>query len=218
MSRVRYALYVRVSTINKTRLVDKRAFEQNPDVQEKPLRDLVAQREGEVYKVYGDRLSGTAEHRPGLKALMADAKRGLFDVVVVWRFDRFARSVKQLVLALEEFGTLGIEFISHQEALDTSTPMGKAMFTLIGAMAELERGVIRERVIAGLQHAQNFGTRSGRPIGRPRAVFRRDEVLALRAKGLSWTRIAQRLGTSSASARRACQRLADGDQPCQNPR
>ena len=71
----------------------------------------------------------------------------MFGVVVVWRFDRFARSVKQLVMALEEFRTLGIEFISHQEALDTSTPMGKAMFTIIAAMAELERSVIRERVM-----------------------------------------------------------------------
>jgi DNA invertase Pin-like site-specific DNA recombinase len=70
---------------------------------------------------------------------MADARRGVFDVVVVWRFDRFARSVKQLVLALEEFRSLGIDFISHQETLDTSTPMGRAMFTIIGAMAELER-------------------------------------------------------------------------------
>ena len=85
-----------------------------------------------------DRLSGAKEVRPGLNALMTDARRGAFDVVVVWRFDRFARNVKQLVLALEEFHALGIDFISHQEALDTSTPMGRAMFTIIAAMAELE--------------------------------------------------------------------------------
>lgn len=88
--------------------------------------------------------------------------------MVVWRFDRFARSVKQLVMALEEFRTLGIEFISHQEALDTSTPMGKAMFTIIAAMAELERSVIRERVMAGLEYARAHGTKSGRPVGRPK--------------------------------------------------
>ena len=95
--------------------------------------------------MYSDRLSGAKEARPGLNALMADARRGVFDVVVVWRFDRFARSVKQLVLALEEFRSLGIDFISHQETLDTSTPMGRAMFTIIGAMAELEGDVIGER-------------------------------------------------------------------------
>jgi DNA invertase Pin-like site-specific DNA recombinase len=86
-------------------------------------------------------MSGAKESRPGLQALTADPRRGMFGVVVVWRFNRFARSVKQLVMALEEFRTLGIEFVSHQEALDTSTPMGKAMFTIIAAMAELERSV-----------------------------------------------------------------------------
>jgi len=108
---------------------------------------------------------------------VVDARRGAFNVVVVWRFDRFARSVKQLVLALEEFRCLGIDFVSHQEALDTSTPMGKAMFTVIAAMAELERGVIRERVLAGLEYARQRGIRSGRPVGRPPAVFRRDQAL-----------------------------------------
>jgi DNA invertase Pin-like site-specific DNA recombinase len=84
-----------------------------------------------------------------LRALMADARRGAFDVVLVWRFDRFARSIEQLVLALAEFRRLGIDFVSAQEALDTSTSMGKAMFTIIGAMAALERNVIRERILAG---------------------------------------------------------------------
>ena len=102
-----------------------------------------------------------------LDARLRDARRREFDVVVVWRFDRFARSVKQLVLALEEFRSLGIDFVSHQEALDTSTPMGKAMFTIIAAMAELERNIIRERVVAGLDHARRNGTKSGRPVGRP---------------------------------------------------
>jgi putative DNA-invertase from lambdoid prophage Rac len=111
---------------------------------------------------------------------------------------------KFLVLALEEFRSLGIDFVSHQEALDTSTPMGKAMFTVIAAMAELERGVIRERVLAGLEHARQRGTRSGRPVGRPAAVFRRDQAPYLRAQGYSWREIAHRLGTSVASVRRAC--------------
>jgi DNA invertase Pin-like site-specific DNA recombinase len=98
-------------------------------------------------------------------------------VVVVFRFDRFARSVKQLVLALEEFRPLGIDFVSHQEALDTATPMGKAMFTIIAAMAELERSIIRERVVAGLEYARQHGTKSRRAVGRPRAIFRRDHIL-----------------------------------------
>jgi DNA invertase Pin-like site-specific DNA recombinase len=104
----------------------------------------------------------------------------------VWRFDRFARSIEQLVLALAEFRTLGIDFVSSQEALDTSTPMGKAMFTIIGAMAELERNVIRERVVAGIEHARVHGTKSGSAIGRPRAIFDRAAVVELRESGQSW--------------------------------
>src|SRR4029077_11473695 len=135
-------------------------FVQNLDVQEQPLRELVLQHGWHFQQLYSDRASGAKERRPGLDALMADARRGLFDAVAVWRFDRFARSVKQLVLALEEFHSLGIDFVSHQEALDTSTPIGKAMFTIVAAMAELERSIIRERVAAGMDHARRNGTRS----------------------------------------------------------
>ena len=205
MNTIRAGVYLRVSTASKTKRGATSTFDQNPTIQEQPLRDLIAQRGWTLYRVYSDRASGAKERRPGLDALMADARRGAFDVVVVWRFDRFARSVKQLVLALEEFRSLGIDFVSHQEALDTSTAMGKAMFTIIAAMAELERSVIRERVVAGLQYARHHGTRSGKPIGRPRAVFRRDEARALRAQGFSWKRIAQKIGASPASVRRACQ-------------
>ena len=106
-------------------------------------------------------------------------------------------------MALEEFQSLGIEFISHQEALDTSTPMGKAMFTIIAAMAELERSVIRERVVAGLEYARTKGTRSGKPVGRPRVVFARDQVADLRRNGQSWRQIALRLDVSIGSVRRA---------------
>jgi len=202
MSAVRCACYVRVSTSNQSRQGDRARFDQNPDVQEQPLRELIEQRGWELYRVYSDRASGTQERRPRLDSLMRDARRGAFDVVVVWRFDRFARSVKQLVLALEEFRSLKIDFVSHQEALDTSTPMGKAMFTVIAAMAELERSIIRERVVAGLEYARQHGTRSGRPVGRPKAVFCRDQVPRLRAQGVSLREIARRLGTSVASVRR----------------
>ena len=202
---MRAAIYVRGSTASKSKQGDAASFIQNPDVQEEPLRDLVVQRGWEVHRVYSDRVSGAKERRPGLDALMGDSRRGLFDVVVVWRFDRFARSVKQLVLALEEFRALGIDFISHQEALDTSTPMGKAMFTIIAAMAELERSIIRERVVSGLDYARRNGTRSGRAVGRPRVIFHRDQVAELRKQGLSWRQIARSLGVSAGSARRACQ-------------
>ena len=134
----RAALYVRVSTTNRATR-NQAVFEQNPEVQELPLRQMAEQRGWTVTQAYSDRMSGSKSDRPGLNALMRDARRGAFDVVVVWRFDRFARSIEQLVLALAEFRTLGIDFVSSQEALDTSTPMGKAMFTIIGAMAELEQ-------------------------------------------------------------------------------
>jgi DNA invertase Pin-like site-specific DNA recombinase len=198
------AIYLRVSTTHRSNHGDTATFDQNPAVQEQPLRDLIAQRGWQLYKIYCDRASGAKERRPGLDALMADARRGLFQAVVVFRFDRFARSTKQLVLALEEFRTLGVDFISHQEALDTSTPMGKAMFTIMAAMAELERSVIRDRVVAGLHYARQHGTKSGRAIGRPRLVFHRDQVKQLRDRGMSWQKIARTLGVSVASARRAC--------------
>jgi DNA invertase Pin-like site-specific DNA recombinase len=181
----RAAIYTRVSKATKSEHGDATGQDQNPAVQEQPLRDLVQQRGWELYAIYTDRASGAKEGRPGLDDLMADARRGAFNVVVVWRFDRFARSVKQLVLALEEFRTLGIDFVSHQEALDTSTPMGRAMFTIIAAMAELERTVIRDRVAAGLEYARAHGTKSGKPVGRPRRVFDHEQVAALNAEGMS---------------------------------
>jgi DNA invertase Pin-like site-specific DNA recombinase len=193
-------LYVRVSTTNRV-FKNPNVFEQDPSVQELPLRQMAEQRGWSVVRVYSDRMSGASESRPGLNALMADARRGAFDVVVVFRFDRFARNVKQLVLALEEFRTLGIGFVSQQEALDTSTPMGEAMFAIIAAMAQLERRVIQERVIAGIEHAKARGTKSGAAIGRPRAVFDRASVVELRQAGRSWRQIAAALGISTGTAR-----------------
>jgi DNA invertase Pin-like site-specific DNA recombinase len=202
---VRAAIYVRVSTLHRSRRGDVLALEQNPDVQERPLRQLVEQRGWTLHRVYSDRMSGARADRPGLSALLEDARRGAFDVVIVWRFDRFARSVEQLVSSLAEFRALGIGFVSQTEALDTSTPMGKAMFTIIAAMAELERNVIRERVVAGLDHARARGTKSGKPIGRPRAIFNRTEIAKLRASGLSWRAVADALDIGVATARRAAE-------------
>ncbi|HWQ54187.1 MAG TPA: recombinase family protein, partial [Bryobacteraceae bacterium] len=140
-----------------------------------------------------------------------------FDVVVVWRFDRFARSVKQLVLALEEFRTLGVDFISEREALDTSTPMGEAMFAIIAAMAQLERRVIRERVMAGLEYARERGTKSGRPIGRPRRVFDREAVVRLVKEGHSIRQIARETSLGAGTVARALQAAKDGPGARQKP-
>ena len=111
----------------------------------------------------------------------------------------------------------GIDFISHQEALDTSTPIGKAMFTIVGAMAELERSVMRQRVIAGVEYAKRNGTRSGKPIGRPRAIFPRDEAVRLRKQGISLRRIAAKLGVGEGTVRRALQADVDSTETRQNP-
>ena len=197
------AIYVRVSTTNRTRGGD--AFEQNPEVQEVPLRQLVQQRGWTLVQVYSDRLSGAKADRPGLNSLMNDARRGLFHVVLVWRFDRFARSIEQLVLALAEFRGFKIDFVSCQETLDTGTPMGKAMFTIIGAMAELERDVIRERVVAGMEFARRHGTKSGNAIGRPKRIFDRGEVVRLRESGLSIERIASQMRLGVGKVVRAIQ-------------
>lgn len=210
----RVAIYLRVSTASKSKQGDAVNFVQNLEVQEQPLQDLITQRGWTLYRVYSDRASGAKERRPGLDALMADARRGLFDVVVVWRFDRFARSVKQLVVAMEEFRALGIDFVSHQESLDTSTPMGKAMFTIIAAMAELERSIIRERVTAGVEHARRNGTRSGKPVGRPAVIMDRERVVQLRDQDkLSWPAIAHALHTSTGSVRRAYKAAISGRKP-----
>jgi len=204
----RVAIYSRVSTTSKSRKGDAVAFDQDPTVQETPLRQLIVQRGWELHRVYSDRMSGAKESRPGLDELMADARRGLFDVVVVWRFDRFARSIRQLVNALHEFKELGIDFVSHQEAVDTSTAMGNVLFVVIAAMAELERSVIRERVIAGLEHAKQKGTKSGRAIGRPFKIFDRNQVVELRRAGLSLRQIAKELAIGEGTVRRTLSRTS----------
>lgn len=170
------ALYVRVST-----------KEQNPDMQFSDLRRYAQQRGFEIYREYVDLgVSGTKANRPALDALMDAARKRLFDVVLVWRFDRFARSTKHLVDALHEFRALGIDFISYQEAIDTSSPIGEAMFTIISAMAKLERDIIVERVKAGMRKAKEQGKR----IGRPKVVVDVDTVISLRQQGLSLQAIA----------------------------
>jgi len=185
---VKVCLYIRVSTLD-----------QDPDVQLMPLRRHALQRGWEIVEEFVDRgVSGAKERRPALDRLMKAAWAGHFQIVVVWRFDRFARSVKHLVGALEIFRSLNIGFVSLQEQLDTSTPIGQAMFTIIGAMAQLERDIIRERVKAGLAQARLRGVH----LGRPRAAATAAEAGRLRAQGLSIGEIARRLRCSRATARR----------------
>ena len=149
----RVALYTRVST-----------GDQNAEMQLNELTEYARFRKWEVAETYSDTMSGAKDRRPALDRLMVDAKRGKFDVVAVWRFDRFARSTSHLHRALEEFSALGIDFVSLRESdPDTSTPTGKMIFTILASVAELERCTIRERVIAGQRAAKRRGVRFGRP-------------------------------------------------------
>ena len=143
-------------------------------------------------------ISGAKEKRPELNRLMADAHRRKFDAVIVWKFDRFARSVSHLLRALETFKALGIEFVSLSEQMDTSTPTGKMVFTVLGAVAELERSLIAERVKAGLRNARAKGKR----LGRPRVAVDAARIAALRALGQPWTAIAGKLGVGEGTVRR----------------
>src|SRR5205809_146222 len=151
----RVAIYGRVSTTNHG---------QDVALQTRELEQFAQVRGWRLIDSYLDiGISGTRDKRPELDRLMADAHKRRFDVVVVWRFDRFARSVSHLLRALETFQSLGVEFVSLSEQMDTSTPTGKMVFTVLGAVAELERSLIVERVKAGLRNARAKGKRLGRP-------------------------------------------------------
>jgi DNA invertase Pin-like site-specific DNA recombinase len=146
---------------------------------------------------YVDRgISGAKERRPQLDRLIADAHKRKFEVIVVWKFDRFARSVSHLLRALENFRALGIEFVSLSEQIDTSTPTGKMIFTVLGAVAELERSLIAERVRAGLRNAKA----KGRKLGRPTKPVNAAKIADLRAQGVPWRRIGTQLGVSATKA------------------
>jgi len=153
------AIYARVST-----------DEQNTDMQLRELREHCERRKWGIFAEYVDQgISGAKVSRPELDRLMADAFRGKFEVVIVWRFDRFARSVTHLLQALEKFNSLGVDFVSLQENIDTSSAMGKMVLTVIGAVAELERSIIGERIRAGIRAAQARGRTLGRPKSGPSA-------------------------------------------------
>ena len=185
------AIYGRVSTNNHG---------QDVSMQTRELRQFAEARGWNFAGEYVDEgISGTKDRRPALDRLMADAHRRKFDVVVVWRFDRFARSVSHLLRALETFRSLGIEFVSLSESVDTSTPTGKMIFTVLGAVAELERSLIVERVRAGLRNA----VAKGKKLGRPRKLRNGTEIKRLRAEGASWRTVGRALGVAPATALRA---------------
>jgi len=187
---MRVGLYARVSTHNG---------QQDPEMQLRDLREYCAQRSWEVSGEYVDHISGSKDKRPELDRLMADAYRRRFAAVVVWKFDRFARSVSHLLRALEMFRALGIEFVSLSEQVDTSTPMGKLVFTMLGAVAELERSLIVERVKAGLRNARAKGKR----LGRPRVSISAARIQDLRAEGMSLRDIATRCRVSKTTVIRS---------------
>ena len=181
---MRAAIYARVSTIGQG---------QSPEMQLRELREYCERRGWQIAGEYVDAgVSGAKDSRPELNRLLADAHRRRFDAVVVWKFDRFARSVSHLLRALETFNSLGVAFVSLSEQIDTSTPTGKMIFTVLGAVAELERSLIAERVRAGLRNARA----KGRRLGRPPASLDTLRMARLRAQGCSIREIAKALGVS----------------------
>ncbi len=186
---MKIALYTRVST-----------REQSDAMQLRDLRAYAAARGFVIEREYQDiGWSGARERRPGLDRLMADARKRRFDAVLVWKFDRFARSVRHLLAGLEEFRVLGIQFVSFQENLDTASPLGQAVFTIVAAVAELERDLIRERVRSGLAQARA----AGRRLGRPRRPVDCELARMLQAEGRSLRAIARLMHVARATLARA---------------
>jgi len=178
---MRAAIYARVSTTD-----------QDNSLQIAELTEYVKRRGWELAGIYQDTLSGARADRPGLDRLMRDARLRRFDVVVVWKLDRFGRSLVDCVSAIQELAGLGIRFIATSQGLDTdeSNPASKLLLHILAAVAQFERELIRERVQAGVRRARARGKR----IGRPQKVFDREEVHRLRRQGLSIAKIAERMG------------------------
>ena len=183
----RAVLYMRVSSLD-----------QHPETQLLDLRQMAAQRGYQIVHEYTDRISGAKARRPGLDELMRDARRGGFDVVLVWASDRIARSVKHFLDVLDELNRLNIEFISFREQIDTGGPLGRAIVIIVGAIAELERNLIIERVRAGMRRARL----EGRSIGRPALVLDREAILRDRQRGHSLGQIAKTHWISRATVHR----------------
>lgn len=185
------AIYARVSTSNNG---------QDPTMQTRELREYCERRGWAVADEFIDAgVSGSKESRPALNRLLADAKRRKFDAVLVYRYDRFARSLRHLVNALAEFDALGIHFVSLHEGVDTSTPNGRLVFGIFASIAEFERELIRGRVRSGLAAAKARGKR----LGRPTVTVDTARITALRASGASWRDIGAQMGMCRETLRRA---------------
>jgi DNA invertase Pin-like site-specific DNA recombinase len=179
-------------------------LDQHPETQLHDLRQMAAQRGYEVIQEYTDRISGVKARRPGLDELMRDGRRGRFDVILVWSCDRIARSTRHLLEVLDEFNRLNIEFVSFRESIDTSGPLGRAIVVIIGAIAELERNLIIERVRAGMRRARL----EGRHIGRNPLVLDHEAIHRERCQGQSLRQIARCHRISTATVRRVLQQDA----------
>jgi DNA invertase Pin-like site-specific DNA recombinase len=190
------ALYLRVSSV-----------EQHPETQLYDLRAMAQQRGFQIVAEYTDRISGTKARRPGLDDLLRDARRGRFQVVLVWASDRIARSVRHFLEVLDEFNRLSIEFVSFRESIDTGGPLGRAVVIIIGAIAELERNLIIERVRAGMRRARL----EGRHIGRRPLEIDRVAVLRDRNRGDSLTNIAKTHRVSRATVSRLLKQAKDAE-------
>ena len=190
---MRAALYLRVSSVD-----------QHPETQLLDLRQMAAQRGFAVVQEYTDRISGAKARRPGLDQLMADARRGKFDVILIWAFDRLARSVVHFLQVLDELTRLGIEFISFRENIDTGGPLGRAILVIVAAISELERSLIAERVRSGMRRARL----EGRHIGRQPLELDREAILQERRRGLSLRRIAQAHSVSRTTVHRVLREQA----------
>jgi DNA invertase Pin-like site-specific DNA recombinase len=191
----RVVLYSRVSSI-----------EQHPETQLCDLRPLAAARGYEIVGQYSDTISGSKAKRPGLDQLMSDARRGRFDVMLVWSFDRVARSVKHFLEVLDELNHLHIALVSFRENIDTGGPLGRAMIVIVGAIAELERSLIVERVKSGMRRAKLLGVR----IGRARLDVDREQVVTDRRAGMSLTLVARKHSISRASVCRLMKEATSG--------
>ena len=199
----RAALYCRVSTTD-----------QNPDTQLLDLREFAKQRGFEIVGEYTDVISGAKSKRPGLDRLMSDARRHRFDVVLVAAFDRIARNVRHFLEVLDELHHLGVEFVSLRENIDTSGPLGRAMVVIVGAIAELERSLIAERVRAGMRRAKL----EGRRIGRQPLNIDREQVVADRKSGMSLTQVSRKHRISRASVCRLAKQSKNAERTTSSER
>jgi DNA invertase Pin-like site-specific DNA recombinase len=182
---MKVAIYGRVST-----------QEQNTDNQVIELEQYCIARGYAVYKVYTDEgISGSKESRPAFDQMLKDAHKRQFDVVLVWKLDRLSRSLKHLLNTLDTLNSLNISFISFSDNFDTTTPQGRLMFQLVGAFAEFERSLIKERVKLGLKRAKSKGIQ----LGRPKLDVNKYQILQLRKQGQNIRAISQAFGISIGS-------------------